>query len=98
MQIDKELILKLETLARLELSDAERDKLQGSLNDILKMVEKLDELNTEGVEPLVYINEDVNVLRDDVIKNELRREDALFNAPAQNGVFFKVPKVIDIQQ
>ena len=98
MQIDKELILKLETLARLELSEAERNKLQGSLNDILKMVEKLDELNTEGVEPLVYINEDVNVLRDDVVKNELRREDALFNAPAQNGVFFKVPKVIDIQQ
>lgn len=94
MQIDKNLILKLETLARLELSDAERDKLQGSLNDILRMVEKLDELNTEGVAPLVYINEDVNVLRDDVVKNELSREDALKNAPAQNGVFFKVPKVI----
>jgi aspartyl-tRNA(Asn)/glutamyl-tRNA(Gln) amidotransferase subunit C len=96
MQIDKNLILKLETLARLELSDAERDKLQGSLNDILKMVEKLDELNTEGVEPLVYINEDVNVLREDVVKNELSREDALSNAPSQNGVFFKVPKVIDL--
>ena len=96
MQIDKELILKLETLARLELSEAERDKLQSSLNDILKMVEKLDELNTEGVEPLIYINEDVNVLRDDIVKNELSREDALSNAPSQNGVFFKVPKVIDI--
>ena len=96
MQIDKELILKLETLARLELSEAERDKLQGSLNDILKMVEKLDELNTEGVEPLVYVNEDAHVLRDDVVKNELSRKDALSNAPSQNGVFFKVPKVIDI--
>jgi aspartyl-tRNA(Asn)/glutamyl-tRNA(Gln) amidotransferase subunit C len=96
MQIDKNLILKLETLARLELSDAERDKLQGSLNDILKMVEKLDELDTEGVAPLVYINEDVNVLRDDVVKNELTRPDALKNAPAQNGTFFKVPKVIDL--
>ncbi len=96
MQIDKELILKLETLARLELSDVERDKLQGSLNDILKMVEKLDELDTEGVEPLVYINEDAHVLRDDVVKNELSREDALSNAPSQNGVFFKVPKVIDL--
>ena len=96
MQIDHNLILKLETLARLELSDAERDKLQGSLNDILKMVEKLDELNTEGVAPLVYINEDVNVLRVDVVKNELSREDALKNAPAQNGTFFKVPKVIDL--
>ena len=68
MQIDKELILKLETLARLELSEAERDKLQGSLNDILKMVEKLDELDTAGVEPLVYINEDAHVLRDDVVR------------------------------
>ena len=96
MQIDKNLILKLETLARLELSDIEREKLQGSLNDILKMVEKLDELNTEGVEPLVYINEDVNVLRDDVVKNELSRADALSNAPSQNGTFFKVPKVIDL--
>lgn len=96
MQIDHNLILKLETLARLELSDAEREKLQGSLNDILKMVEKLDELNTEGVAPLVYINEDVNVLRADVVKNELSREDALKNAPAQNGTFFKVPKVIDL--
>jgi aspartyl-tRNA(Asn)/glutamyl-tRNA(Gln) amidotransferase subunit C len=91
MQIDKNLILKLETLARLELSDAERDKLH-----ILKMVEKLDELDTEGVAPLVYINEDVNVLRDDVVKNELTRPDALKNAPAQNGTFFKVPKVIDL--
>lgn len=97
MQIDKNLILKLETLARLELSDAERNKLQGSLNDILKMVEKLDELDTEGVAPLVYINEDVNVLRADVAKNELSRADALSNAPSQNGTFFKVPKVIDIQ-
>ena len=47
-------------------------------------------------QPLVYINEDVNVLRDDVFKNELSREDALSNAPAQNGVLFKVPKVIDL--
>ncbi len=96
MQIDKNLILKLETLARLELSDAERDKLQGSLNDILGMVEKLNELDTEGVTPLVYINEDVNVLRADVVKNELTRQEALQNAPAQNGTFFKVPKVIDL--
>ena len=96
MQIDKNLILKLETLARLELSDAERDKLQGSLNDILVMVEQLNALDTEGVEPLVYINEDVNVLRADVVKNELSREDALYNAPDKNSAFFKVPKVIDI--
>jgi aspartyl-tRNA(Asn)/glutamyl-tRNA(Gln) amidotransferase subunit C len=96
MEIDRNLILRLETLARLELSEQEREKLRGSLNDILKMVEKLDELNTEGVEPLVYINEDVNVMRDDAVKNQLTREQALANAPDHNEQFFKVPKVIDI--
>ena len=96
MEVDRALILKLENLSRLELSEAEREKLTGSLNDILKMVDKLNELNTEGVEPLVYINEDVNILRDDVVKNQLSRPDALKNAPDHNGTYFKVPKVIDL--
>jgi aspartyl-tRNA(Asn)/glutamyl-tRNA(Gln) amidotransferase subunit C len=96
MEIDRALILKLENLSRLELSETERDKLTGSLNDILKMVDKLNELNTEGVEPLVYINEEVNILRDDVVKNQLSRQEALKNAPDHNGTYFKVPKVIDL--
>lgn len=96
MEVDRALILKLENLSRLELSEAEREKLTGSLNDILKMVDKLNELDTEGVEPLVYINEDVNILRDDVVKNQLSRQDALKNAPDHNGIYFKVPKVIDL--
>ena len=96
MQVDRALILKLENLARLELSDTEREKLANSLNNILTMVDKLNELNTEGVEPLVYINEDVNILREDVVKNQLPRQDALKNAPDHNGTYFKVPKVIDL--
>jgi aspartyl-tRNA(Asn)/glutamyl-tRNA(Gln) amidotransferase subunit C len=96
MNVDRALILKLENLSRLELSEAERDKLAGSLNDILKMVDKLNELNTEGVEPLVYINEDSSVLREDVVKNQVSRQEALKNAPDHNGIYFKVPKVIDL--
>jgi aspartyl-tRNA(Asn)/glutamyl-tRNA(Gln) amidotransferase subunit C len=96
MQVDRALILKLENLSRLELSETERDKLAGSLNDILKMVDKLNELNTEGVEPLVYINEDTTILREDVVKNQVTRQDALKNAPDHNGTYFKVPKVIDL--
>jgi aspartyl-tRNA(Asn)/glutamyl-tRNA(Gln) amidotransferase subunit C len=96
MQVDRALILKLENLSRLELSESERDKLAGSLNDILKMVDKLNELNTEGVEPLVYINEDISILREDVVKNQVSRQDALKNAPDHNGTYFKVPKVIDL--
>jgi aspartyl-tRNA(Asn)/glutamyl-tRNA(Gln) amidotransferase subunit C len=96
MQVDRALILKLENLSRLELSETEREKLAGSLNDILKMVDKLNELNTEGVEPLVYINEDISMLREDVVKNQVTRQDALKNAPDHNGTYFKVPKVIDL--
>lgn len=96
MKADRNLILKLENLARLELTEVEREKLQGSLSDILTMVEKLEELNTEGVEPLVYINEEVNILREDIVKNQLSQSDALKNAPDHNKTHFKVPKVIDL--
>ena len=96
MQIDDTLILRLENLARLELSAAERTKMQGSLTDILTMVEQLNTLDTEGVEPLIYINEDVNVWREDTVNHQLDRRDALRNAPDSDGTFFKVPKVIDI--
>ena len=96
MQIDDTLILRLENLARLELSAAERTKMQGSLTDILTMVEQLNTLDTEGVEPLIYINEDVNVWREDTVNHQLDRRDALRNAPDSDGMFFKVPKVIDI--
>ena len=96
MKADRNLILKLENLSRLELTDTEREKLQGSLSDILTMVEKLEELNTEGVEPLVYINEEVSILREDVVKNQLSQSDALKNAPDHNKTHFKVPKVIDL--
>jgi aspartyl-tRNA(Asn)/glutamyl-tRNA(Gln) amidotransferase subunit C len=96
MKIDDALILRLENLSRLELSAAERTKLQGSLTNILTMVEQLNTLDTEGVEPLVYINEDVNVWREDVVNHQLTRQEALKNAPDSDGSFFKVPKVIDL--
>lgn len=94
MTVDRNLILKLENLAKLELSEAERNKLTSDLNNILSMVEKLQELDTTGVEPLVYINEEVNRLREDVISNQVSQDAALSNAPDQNGTYFKVPKVL----
>jgi len=96
MKIDKQLISRLEHLARLELSDEEAARLMGDLNNILGMVEKLRELDTSEVEPLVYINEDVNVLREDIITGQASREEALRNAPEHDGAHFKVPKVIDL--
>jgi len=94
MKIDESLILKLEQLARLQLSDTERSAIQGDLNRILEMVEKLEELDTEGVDPLTYVNEDVNVYREDAVRGQVDREAALKNAPDQDGAYFRVPKVI----
>lgn len=94
MKINESLILKLEQLARLQLSDTERSAIQGDLNRILEMVEKLEELDTEGVDPLTYVNEDVNVYREDAVRGQVDREAALKNAPDQDGAYFRVPKVI----
>ncbi len=94
MTVDNALILKLEKLSRLQLSDNERTAIQKDLGNILTMVDKLNELDTDGVEPLVYISEEENILRDDVIQNQVSREDALKNAPNQDGEFFRVPKMM----
>lgn len=96
MKIDDTLILKLENLARLELDEAQRKALAGQLEHILAMVDTLNGLDTEGVEPLVYVSERLNAWRDDVVAHQLNRTEALSNAPDQDGVFFKVPKVIDL--
>ncbi|MCH2082559.1 MAG: Asp-tRNA(Asn)/Glu-tRNA(Gln) amidotransferase subunit GatC [Saprospiraceae bacterium] len=98
MKVDKLLISKLEKLARLELSGEEREGLTKDLSSILEMVEKLQELDTEGVDPLVYINEEVNILRSDQMDKQLSQKDALKNAPDQDGTFFRVPKVINLKK
>ena len=60
------------------------------------MVEKLNDLDVEGVEPLVYLNDAINRMREDQVANQVSREEALQNAPDQDGTFFRVPKVIDL--
>lgn len=94
MKIDKVLISKLEKLSRLELSEQERTGIQKDLNKILTMVEKLNELDTKDVKPLVHISEEENILRADEIKHQLPREEALKNAPKKKDGYFLVPKVI----
>jgi len=94
MKVDKHLISHLEHLARLQLSEEEQAQLQNDLNRILDMVGKLDTLDTEGVAPLVYVNEEVDTLRPDQIAGQLPRDLALRNAPQQDGKHFMVPKGI----
>ena len=95
MNIDKETIYKVADLARIEIGDHEVEVLQADMNKILTFMEKLNELDTSNVEPLVYMNPEVNVWREDVVIQELTVEEALKNAAVHNEEFFFVPKILD---
>ncbi|MBM3402342.1 MAG: Asp-tRNA(Asn)/Glu-tRNA(Gln) amidotransferase subunit GatC [Bacteroidetes bacterium] len=95
MKVDLEMIDKVAHLARLELKEEEKLGLIEDMNKILTFMDKLNELDTEGVDPLIYMSEEVNVLREDLVKTEITREVALKNAPKQDGKFFRVAKVIN---
>ena len=86
---------KIAKLAKLRFSDSEKVKLQQDLNKVLGYIEQLNELDLDNVEPLENINETENVLRKDDNMKWLTTEEALKNAPAKTGKFFKVPKVLD---
>jgi len=94
MKIDKETVEKIAHLARLELTETEKEKSIEELSEILNFMDKLNELNTDGVEPLIYMNDAVNVLRPDEVIQEMTREEALQNAPLKNEEYIKVSKVI----
>ncbi len=94
MEIDKSLILKLENLARLQLSDEERTSMSSDLNKMLNLVGKMDELQLADVKPLIHLTDEVNVLRPDNITEKTTREEALKNAPKHDDEGFLVPKVI----
>lgn len=82
-------------LARINLTDAEKEKLSGQLDSIIGYVEKLEELDTAGVEPTAHPHPVYNVWQEDVVKGELSVEEALKNAPAQRDNMIVVPKVVD---
>lgn len=98
MKVTNELVEQLAHLARLEFSDAEKESLKEDLQRMISFVEKLNEVDTEGIEPLLHIGKEVNVLRDDEVKGSITREEALMNSPEKNEQFFLVPKVIKKQQ
>ena len=95
MKVDLEIIDKVAHLARLEVQDSDKAGLLKDMNTILNFMDKLNEVDTEGVEPLVYMSDEVNVLRKDEVKQEISKDEALKNAPKQDGSFFRVAKVIN---
>lgn len=82
-------------LARLDLSDEEKRLFGSQLSDILRYVEKLDELDTSAVEPTSHVLELTNVMRDDRPRPSLPPDEALSNAPDRVENFYRVPRIIE---
>lgn len=93
MRISKEEINKLAHLSRLELDENAVEKMQTDLDKILDFVAQIEQLDLEGVEPLVYMTDETNVLRADVISHDITHADALKNAPDADTDYFRVSTV-----
>jgi len=94
MEVNNKLIQDLSRLAKLKFDEKSARKMKRDLNKIIGFVDKLSEIDTEGVEPLIYLSEEVNVLRKDEVSNGVSQENALKNAPQKDSDYFKVPTVL----
>jgi len=94
MNVDAKMVDNLAHLARLRFDDSEKESIRADLEKMVAFVEKLQSIDTTGVEPLLHISDAANVLREDIVQGSITREEALLNSPVKDAEFFKVPKVI----
>ena len=95
MKINRELLDKMAHLARLEFDEKDAGKMMQDMSEIVDWVEKLREVDTEGVEPLTTMSYEINALRDDRVGEHLEHERALLHAPKKDADYFRVPKVLE---
>ncbi len=95
MSVDTETVKKIARLSRIAIDDTEAEKMVGELNGILAWVEQLGEVDVTGIEPMTAVIANHLRLRDDVVTDGDVRDKVLANAPAKEGSFFGVPKVIE---
>lgn len=95
MKIDHATVDKLADLAKLEFDKEGKEAIIKDLNRVLTFIDKLNELDTSNVEPLIYMSDETNIMREDEIKHDITQQDALKNSPKHDSDYFKMPKVID---
>ncbi len=95
MKLDQNTLRKIAHLARLEFDEKSEKEMIADMEEILTWVEKLEELDTENVEPLINMSHEINVLREDKVTEHLSHERGLRNAPKKDDDYFRVPKVLD---
>lgn len=95
MNIDTKIVDEVAHLARLEFDEKAKEEIIGDLNRMLSFIDKLSELDTANIEPLIYMTDEVNVMRDDEPIVTITQADALKNAPKRDSDYYKAPKVIE---
>lgn len=94
MNIDDKTIDYIANVSKLEFKNEEKTAIKEDLNKIIAFVDKLNDINTDNVEPLIYMTEGVNVLREDISQDTITHDEALKNSPDPDTDYFKVPKVL----
>ncbi|MES2588088.1 MAG: Asp-tRNA(Asn)/Glu-tRNA(Gln) amidotransferase subunit GatC [Bacteroidota bacterium] len=94
MKISEETVNHIAHLARLKFEGAETKSIQEDLQNMISFMDKLNELDTENLEPLVFMSDEINVLREDVAVETLSQNEALKNAPKKDSDYFRIPKVL----
>jgi aspartyl-tRNA(Asn)/glutamyl-tRNA(Gln) amidotransferase subunit C len=94
-KIDIKTVNEIAHLARLEFDEQAKTEILNDMNRMLGFIEKLNELDTNNVEPLIYMTNERSIMRDDEVVNSINQKQALQNAPKKDSDFFRAPKVID---
>jgi aspartyl-tRNA(Asn)/glutamyl-tRNA(Gln) amidotransferase subunit C len=94
MEVNDKLVQRVAELAKLEFDEKGFGEIRQDLKNMIDFVDQLNEVDTDGVEPLIFINDDTNIWREDVAKVTITQAQALSNAPKKDSDYFKVPKVI----
>jgi aspartyl-tRNA(Asn)/glutamyl-tRNA(Gln) amidotransferase subunit C len=95
MKVTDEIVDHIAHLARLEFEGEKKNAIREDLERIINFMEKLQEVDTENVEPLIFMSDEVNRLREDEVEPMLSQEEVLRNAPKKDSDYFRIPKVLD---
>jgi aspartyl-tRNA(Asn)/glutamyl-tRNA(Gln) amidotransferase subunit C len=95
MQISEETILHIAKLARLEFRGEELESIRKDMEKIIGFMDNLSAIDTSHVEPLIFMSDERNVLRDDIASTTVSKDEALMNAPKKDSDYFRIPKVLD---
>ena len=94
IKVDDKLVTNLSKLAKLKFDKNSSEKMKSDLRKMLEFIDSISQINTDKVDPLIYLSDEVNVLRNDIITNEISQKDALKNSPQNDSDYFKVPTVL----